>query len=147
MYLKEKQMKDNLGLGVIIRMLSNNKEAVDAYKKSLNKTIIKINLEDNKLKLSFNDDTELIIWDGGQSCCEDRYMVCDDDVKPYIGGKLKDIEILDAPNEEDEYGEHEVQFLKIITSKGWFKLSNHNEHNGYYGGFYIELRLNERKKK
>ena len=35
---------------------------------------------------------------------------------------------------------HEVQFLEVKTSKGSFTMSSHNEHNGYYGGFSIEVR-------
>ena len=40
---------------------------------------------------------------------------------------------------EDEYEVHEVQFLKIRTSNGDITFETHNIHNGYYGGFYIEL--------
>lgn len=39
---------------------------------------------------------------------------------------------------------HEVQFLHVKTSKGSFAVSNHNEHNGYYGGFNVEASLEER---
>jgi hypothetical protein len=30
---------------------------------------------------------------------------------------------------------HETQFLIVDTTKGSFTIVNHNEHNGYYGGF------------
>ena len=32
---------------------------------------------------------------------------------------------------------HEIQFLDVKTSKGVFQISNHNVHNGYYGGFWV----------
>jgi len=34
-----------------------------------------------------------------------------------------------------------VQFLTIITDNGTFTVSNHNIHNGYYGGFFIVERV------
>ena len=55
------------------------------------------------------------------------------------------IELRDAPNvEDDEYGNvHEVQFLVVTTSKGAFTIETHNEHNGYYGGFFIEAEVSQ----
>jgi hypothetical protein len=32
---------------------------------------------------------------------------------------------------------HEVAFLEVTTDRGVFQMKNHNEHNGYYGGFLI----------
>ena len=76
--------------------------------------------------------------DEGQSCCENRYMSTDDDLSDFIGGTLLDAEIKAAPDETDEWGQvHEVQFLEVRTSKGSFTMASHNEHNGYYGGFYL----------
>lgn len=67
-------------------------------------------------------------------------MRTDDNLADYVGGQLLDMELRDAPEQEDEHGDvHEVQFLVVKTSKGQFTMSNHNEHNGYYGGFYIEV--------
>jgi hypothetical protein len=78
------------------------------------------------------------LFDAGQSCCEHRYMRTDDDLKSFIGAELVDAEISNAPDQVDEYGEtHEIQFLRVKTSKGLITISNHNEHNGYYGGFAI----------
>ena len=38
----------------------------------------------------------------------------------------------------DDIGEkHEVQFLEIKTDRGVLTMANHNEHNGWYGGFWI----------
>ena len=62
-------------------------------------------------------------------------MRTDDDLGYYIGSTLTGAEISDAPSVPNEYGEeHEIQFLRISTSRGVFTVSNHNEHNGYYGG-------------
>jgi hypothetical protein len=37
-----------------------------------------------------------------------------------------------------ESGEdHDIAFLLVQTSDGVFTMVNHNEHNGYYGGFLV----------
>jgi len=143
---------NNLGMGVMIGMLGGNNETVESVQKSLNKHIsnIKIATEDdeNKLILEFSDSSKLYLWDDGQSCCESRYMTTDDDLKSFEDSVFLNVEIRDAPNvkeeNEDEYDwgeEHEVQFLLITTSKGVFTLETHNEHNGYYSGFWIVAKI------
>ena len=67
-------------------------------------------------------------------------MRTDDDLSDYQGSTLLDFELKDALNMEDKYGDHEVQFLDVKTSNGVFQMANHNEHNGYYGGFWIVAR-------
>ena len=130
-----------LGMGVMINMLGGNEDTVKAFQSRVGKTIESIQLADNTLKFLFDDGTKLNLRDDGQSCCESRYMTCDDDLTVYTGATLDGAEIADAPDTsstcEDGYGEHEVQFLKVKTSKGVFTVETHNEHNGYYGGFWI----------
>lgn len=125
------------GMGVMIGMLGGNEKTVDAIKGSLGKKIAKVAVEDNRLKFEFADGSKLTLFDDGQSCCEHRYMVCDDDLAKFVGRKLTDFELADGPTMEDCGEPHEVQFLKVYTSRGSFTVSNHNEHNGYYGGFWI----------
>ena len=128
------------GIGVMIRQLSGNQDAVEIYQSCLNKTIKQITLDDNELKFVFDDNSTMAILDSGQSCCEYRYMQTDDDLDYFNGSKFLGAKIKDAPDIEDEIGEcHEVQFLEILTDKGSFVMANHNEHNGYYGGFYIDI--------
>ena len=129
------------GMGVMIGMLGGNAETVAAIKASLNKVIQSAVLENNELRLSFADGTRLSLSDDGQSCCELRYMATDDDLAAHIGATLLDLETAEAPGVYDEYGEHEVQFLRAKTDRGVIVCSNHNEHNGYYGGFWIIARL------
>jgi hypothetical protein len=128
------------GIGVMLRYLGGNKETVDTIKTSLNKIIEKVwlNKEKNELFFKFEDNTGMVIWDNGQSCCEYRYMRTDDILSEFSGAKFLDIELKHAPDQEDEYGQvHEIQFLDIKTDKGVFQISTHNEHNGCYGGFYV----------
>jgi hypothetical protein len=131
---------NNIGLGVMIDSLGGNEETVKAFRASVGKKITALELKDEHLRFTFEDDTHLSVWDNGQSCCESRYMRTDDDLSQYIGGELTDMETREAPSVPYEYGEHEVEFLVVKTTKGQFTMSSHNEHNGYYGGFSIQLR-------
>ena len=126
-----------LGLGVMIKSLGGNEETVNAVQTSIGKIIEKVSLEDNKLVFNFTDGTGLKMFDDGQSCCEDRYMSTDDDLNGFKGATLLDFELKNVSNVENEYEVHEIQFLDVKTSNGVFQMANHNEHNGYYGGFWI----------
>lgn len=130
----------NLGITVLIkRLFGENSESAKVFSGAIGKTFADITLgEDDELHFKFTDGTALKVSDLGQSCCEDRYMRTDDDLKSFIGAQLLGGEIKDAPDGESEYGDHEIQFLEIQTSSGVFTMASHNEHNGYYGGFCIE---------
>jgi hypothetical protein len=130
------------GIGVIINELIGHEDTVRLYNESLGKKIIEAELDkiDNRLIIAFEDGNRIAIFDDGQSCCENRYMTTDDDLLFLANTKLVDIQLEDAPNVEDEFGEHEVQFLIIKTDKGDITLETHNEHNGYYGGFAVVIK-------
>ena len=81
------------------------------------------------------------LGDEGQSCCEHRYMTTDDELGYLVGARLVDIFTAEAPDGPHEYDVHEVEFLKIVTDMGTATFENHNEHNGYYGGFNIVARV------
>ena len=131
----------NLGMGVMIQMLSGNATSVSVFSESVGKVITALSLgEDDALHFTFEDGQRMKISDEGQSCCENRYMRTDDNLQDYVGATLLDAKMRSAPNVEkaDEWSdEHEVEFLAVETSKGTFVMSSHNEHNGYYGGFAI----------
>ena len=130
-----------LGMGVMLGMLSGNEESVSAIRSSLNKTISLVYLDDDsQLKFKFSDGTSLTIWDDGQCCCEARYMRTDDILTEFIGATLLYFELKDAPSTQDREWDdvHEIQFLDVKTDKGVFQIASHNEHNGYYGGFWIK---------
>lgn len=134
-------MSLGLGLGVMINMLSGYNVDTEALKDSVGKTIYRVKLNNDVLRVVFTDKTCLEFRDCGQSCCERRYMVCDDNLSEFKGAYFQDVEVQDAPNKVGEYGdEHEVQFLRVKTSLGDIVCSNHNEHNGYYGGFSIGVK-------
>ena len=132
---------ENLGVGVMFGILGGNEETVTSIQSSLNKTIEKVELDDEQLFISFIDGSELVIWDGGQSCCESRYMTTDDNISDFNGATLLDMELKSVECKDLDYGEHEIQFLDVKTSEGVFTIVNHNEHNGYYGGFWIQAKL------
>lgn len=108
--------------------------------KYLEKTIKVINITDETLALKFQDNSELIFKDDGQSCCENRYMNCDDDLKYYIGSNFLGYEIKDGPTKSTESGDLECSFFVLYTSKGEFTVNNYNSHNGYYGSFNLVIK-------
>jgi hypothetical protein len=133
----------NLGIGAMLGFLGGNEETVNAILSSINKEISFSVLDEgeDKLRIGLEDGSTLVLFDDGQSCCESRYMRTDDDLSYFVGAKLLNIAIKSAANKEHEWGTHEIQFLEVTTSKGVFQIANHNEHNGYYGGFWIVARL------
>lgn len=127
-----------LGLGVMLGILSGNEQSVIAFTRALNKEIAMLVLKDNKLRFTFTDGSRMSLFDDGQSCCETRYMTTDDDLAGFVGAVLLDAEVANAPDvASSSEEEHEVAFLKVKTSRGVFTVETHNEHNGYYGGFSI----------
>ena len=133
-----------LGMGVMIRMLVGNADSVDAFKGAIGKTIAGLTLgTDDALHFVFEDGSKMKLFDDGQSCCESRYMRTDDNLAEFVGAKLLGAEIKEAPpvKVDDDYGEHEVEFLEVQTDRGVFTMASHNEHNGYYGGFSIRAAL------
>jgi hypothetical protein len=128
-------------MGVMLGQLGGNAETVETFTAAVGKTITALSLgDDDALHFTFDDGSRMKLFDDGQSCCEERYMCTDDKLCDYIGSKLLGAEIKDAPSIYDKYGDHEVQFLEIQTSKGVLTMASHNEHNGYYGGFLIVAR-------
>lgn len=126
------------GMGVMLGMLGGNADSVAAFTGAVGKTIAALRLgDDDALHFEFSDGSKLKLFDDGQSCCEARYMLTDDNLADFVGAKLLGAEIKEAPDIEDEYGTHEVAFLEIQTDRGAFTMANHNEHNGYYGGFWV----------
>jgi hypothetical protein len=135
----------NLGVGVMLGMLGGNDETVEAYHAAIGKVIADMNLDadTNHLNIKFADDSGIEIYDDGQSCCESRYMRTDDDLKYHVGATLEKMELREGADREEEYGTHESEFFLITTSRGVITLANHNEHNGYYGGFNVVIRKTE----
>src|SRR5687768_10894500 len=109
----------------------------DAISKAIGRTIerAEFDKENETLRINFTDGSKLALWDDGQCCCENRYMVVDDSLCGFNGAKLVKVETVDGPDQDERYDVHEVQFLNIETSLGLIQAASHNEHNGYYGGF------------
>lgn len=102
------------------------------------------NKEDNYLEIHFQDGVIIRISDEGQSCCENRYMTCDDDLSVLKGTTLKQIRVNSVEDEEfDRNGYisdvHQIAFLEILTNQNSISFATHVEHNGYYGGFGLNI--------
>lgn len=96
--------------------------------------------DDGALIIEFEDVGKLVIADRGRSCCEARYMTCDDDLNSFVGARIAHIDLEAGSDEQNgDYGYHEEAFLKVRTTNGDFTVVNHNVHNGYYGGFNVSL--------
>lgn len=129
------------GIATMLHKIFGDKKTIEALKASIGKKIIAAKVDKNRLVIEF-DAERLVIKDDGQCCCESRYMSCDDDFTPHIGAEIVDFELKDGPTTESEWGEpHEIQFFEVKTTRGAFQVVNHNEHNGYYGGFAVYARL------
>lgn len=117
--------------------------------KYYNKKIANAEFADDELKLIFEDGIKIKISDCAQNCCEYRYMSTDDDVSFLNGKILTGIEEKEASQEV--YNNHvcdegdldhncpDIVFLEIQTSEGSITFANYNEHNGYYGGFSLQI--------
>lgn len=142
----------HLGLGVMLSSLNRDRlnqssgalaETEHKGKKITNLRLVSDdqNYDADYLSVVLDSNTELRLYDDGQSCCEHRYMHTDDSLDDFIGAEFIDVEVRGASDVEDKYGTHEVQFLLINTNIGTFTVETHNEHNGYYGGFAIRAIL------
>lgn len=116
-----------------------NKDSLLIHK-SLENSILSIDITDQELSFKFQDNSRLIFFDDGQSCCESRYIHTDDDLKYYIGANFLGYEIKPGPSEDNDGYVKECEFFVIHTSKGEFTLVNYNVHNGYYSGFSLKVK-------
>ena len=106
----------------------------------IGKTISRVVLDDDQIKLWFNDNSGIFISDAGQSCCESRYITTDDELTALVGQTLVRID-QEAGPDLPGCGSSKTCFVEIRTAEGGsVTFVTHNEHNGYYGGFYICIR-------
>jgi hypothetical protein len=115
------------------------KHDIDSWMMYRHKTIQKAEFKEDALFLTFDNQECIRIFDDGQSCCEHRYMTSDDDPQELVGKMLTNIECVEAPTQKDDFDDHETQFLRVHAEDGLFVACTHNEHNGYYGGFWVKI--------
>lgn len=115
---------------------------IDGCEELFNKEIEEVHCDEQSLIFKFKDGSQYEIEDHAQSCCEHRYMNTDDCLSEFKDSKFISAKIEDGPSVDikDDWNEKDSQFLIVTTSKGQFTVVNYNEHNGYYGGFCVELR-------
>lgn len=102
--------------------------------------IVKAEILNEALHLTFAGGTGIKIWDGGQDCCESRYLTTDDIVTDLVGKTLWYIDLKQVQGgDEGGISCHEIVFVEIGTDDGHITLVNHNEHNGWYGGFRLMI--------
>lgn len=125
------------------RFMMYSRDMYKLYCEIVGKKILNVGLIGDTLMFVFNDGKKVVIEDDGQCCCESRYMQTDDVLTDYLDAKLISIELKPVTVSEnpEHYGQHDIQFLEVVTSKGSFTCSFHNEHNGYYAGFNPILKI------
>jgi hypothetical protein len=119
-----------------------NRPMYDLYCEIVGKKILNLGIVDDTLMFCFSD-VKVALEDDCQHCCESRYMQTDDVLTDYLDAKLISIELKPVTvceNPEHDI-QHDIQFLEVVTSKGSFTCSFHNEHNGYYAGFNPILKI------
>lgn len=121
-----------------VMLFMGSKHSSDEY---VGKVVENAYIHENKLYIDFEDGTKIRIYDDGQTCCELRYMTCDDNPADLIGTWVS-AQVQDGPSLQGDYvyaEPHDQQFLVVQTSKGTITIANHNEHSGYYGGFVMTI--------
>lgn len=112
----------------------------EVIQKFIGKKIQKAALDNDVLRLVFDDGSGLEIQDSGQCCCEARYMTTDDVVSDLVGECLAAVEEKPTEYIEEDYESHDIAFLEVVTDRGTrVNFAFHNEHNGYYGGFSLDV--------
>lgn len=139
-----------VGMGVMINMLTmGDAPQPDPLEKVKGKRIFGLTIDpegnggDGALIFVFDDGWRLEVTDRGRSCCEGRYITCDDNLEAFEGAILEEIttECVD-PIIDSEWGDcHEIRMLLVHTNLGILTLATHNEHNGYYGGFWLSAEV------
>jgi hypothetical protein len=93
-------------------------------------------------KVTTSEHAFHVLIDNGQSCCEGwGYISSDDNLAPFIGAELREVNLTDTAlntkkvEETAEYGFDGggIQFVDFVTDRGTFQLAVYNGHNGYYG--------------
>lgn len=132
---------NDYGLGYMLHWLSGDDGTPEALMAARDKVIKQVVLDpvgndgDGALQFEFTDGSSLLVYDCARSCCESRYLNCDDDLNVHSGARFQQIEVLSGPIEAGEYGDQtESMFLRVHTTAGIFTVAAYNAHNGYYGG-------------
>jgi hypothetical protein len=107
-------------------------------KSCIGKIISSATVDEDGCYLGFTDGSRLSIADEGQSCCEQRYVTCDDSPEDLVGQPYAGYEVKESTNDhEDDYDVHDAVFVEVKAGLSSIVMETHNVHNGYYGGFDI----------
>lgn len=126
-----------MGIGAMLHHLGGGSQ--HSASEYVGAEILAASMADNRLRLKLSGGKTIEIWDNGQSCCESRYMSTDDDLATLVGRKLVRIQTRPGADIDADYDYHETCFVEIGTDVGFVTITNHNEHNGYYGGFGLTI--------
>jgi hypothetical protein len=139
------------GFGFNLSYLGGNEESYQIYQSILGKRIEAIRLDkeanggDGGLWLQMVGlERPVLLVDDARSCCESRWMECDDNLPYFVGAEITEVETRSGADATEEYGDvKETLFVNIVTSAGPIELKAYNSHNGYYGGIMPKFRYAE----
>ena len=57
------------------------------------------------------------------------------------GEKFRRVEVKETRGSDEWGGSRDISFLEISTDRDHVVVKNYNEHNGYYGGFSIDVTI------
>jgi hypothetical protein len=129
------------GIGAMLHYLGGGSEhnAAEYYGRAIKSVTLNNEAHPNRLEIAFEDGTQISIRDDGQSCCESRYMTTDDDPCTLVGKRLTKVEPKEHKEKNGDYDAHEMVFVEVAAEGEHITIVNHNEHNGYYGGFGLTI--------
>ena len=78
------------------------------------------------------------------SCCEYRYFHSDDNLAMLTGQTLRGVELGEETQKDLDSGNiQDSAFLHIKTNLTTATIACYNEHNGYYGGIYPKVTVDD----
>ena len=107
----------------------------------IGRKILDIRIDDD-LIIEF-EDRSCLSFMGGQEWSQHTYMETDDEVEVFFGSTFLGVELDEVKTIEDKGWEHEIQFLRILTSDGPLTICSHNKYDGWYGAFNLEVFFRE----
>jgi len=127
-----------IGMGAMLHTLRGGSDkSAENY---IGRKIRRAKFVADEFSIEFDDGVKIKITDEGQSCCENRYMTCDDKPSDLDGKILTAIRVKEVKDEDKDYECHEICFLEVQAEEVFVTFATHNEHNGYYGGFGLNIK-------
>jgi len=89
-------------------------------------------------KLTFKTDAGDFVYVAYGDCCSESWVESTDPLEELAGATVTRIEQSETQNVDGTRQEYDtVDFVTLVTDKGYWKLEFRNSSNGYYGGSMV----------